>query len=154
MKCKCFYENFLFLVIMAVFTTGCTSLRTLDDLPPGAPKGYVEFYILQNEGIGFLPFVTGTGFNRIMIPDHVLENKLRLRIARSPGISKFLVQIGGSISGPHEFVDVLVEKDMIVPVKINFTDVDIKVSHDGSTTTRKANFNMNLIIEKAIPFEK
>ena len=109
------YLYFLIPLLFMQFFFGCTKI--IDTLPPGTPKGFVEFSLECKSGLAAVPlFVdTGRGWS-----EHIgfLKHLRKLRIAKTPGVYSFSVKYG---TADKDFV-VHVKEGMLTPVKIVYKE--------------------------------
>ena len=135
--------TFLFLIL-----TGCPPITIKDNIPDGIPKGFIEFYYLASEEHVGIPEIYSIDIKygaiyegRTSLND-IVQDKVGFRLAKRPGTYKFRVDLGTA----KKEVNINVLEGMVIPVRIKFGNVQ-----KGS---KGASFNMNLIIEAAVPLLK
>jgi hypothetical protein len=128
------------MIVVMCLGLGCAAMQVRDDLPPGAPKGWVEFYILaadhgpdaRAEIIDERQVSLGqTGF------DGGASERTGLRLASTPGRRAFTVEV----SNARETVGVDVVEGKTSPVWIHFSNT--------VGNARYTSFHMEVFVQPA-----
>jgi len=146
--------SIVMIALIVLLITGCagfqTDIRTFDELPDNAHRGYVEFYsdeskdaieLYKNIGGTWTVFQYDEDGIGTEIEGMVWDWRTRRRIAVLPGQHTFAVKFG---TGPAPQVTVEVDEGMIIPVRVIIASYAYK--------ERAYHFKMSLSIEDAIPF--
>jgi hypothetical protein len=132
-------------VLLLVITSGCGSLY--DKVPPGSPKGYVEFYGDVTAVSDFKIYEDIGGATEWRPSPHIKRSvngqPYSCRIAGAPGQHCFVVESGSF----KERTTVNVQEGMITPVWIQYQQADLRFSGNLKTTS----FRANLVPETPIP---
>lgn len=152
---------FFMLFLSALFLGGCagfkSDLRTIDNLPENAPKGYFEFYTVENEdAVKLHKEFRGTFFiykieNGVEkeIKEMVWSWQTRRRVAVPPGRHTFRIKFA---SADMKISVTAIEK-MIVPVRFTYTLGETKYYYQvGRGSVHKQYFNMVPDIGKPVPY--
>jgi len=161
----------LIVVVVILLAFGCSLVTIVkDDLPPGVPKGYVEFYRsredsqkLQQGNVAPLVYSVDKTTEKTdwekeegkVLFANAFKSRGTLRIAKMPGVHRFRVELGDVDRG----IQVNVPEGMVVPVRIIISDISSEVTTSPSyrgtysmtTTTR---FKMSITVEEPVPFIK
>ena len=154
---------------LILFISGCASIKFIDTVPSGSPKGYVEFYYLKSKGSSEpTRSAVYTFFNDrdktveentsfFNGRDKILEgytsfwdlkNKVGLRLAKIPGNYTFLVH---SQAGLDSTIVIQIKEGMISPVKIAFAS---RWMSEGNGAWEKEVLYLDLIPDKEILYSE
>jgi hypothetical protein len=141
--------------------TGSAPPTTLVTLPPGSPKGYVEFYIQKDQASFFHPSIY-----RLVDSQEIYEGytsslnmedyKVGLQLAKFPGTYTFSVNVSltPSMNTYRYKIPVQIVENMITPVKITYPGVIktpggyMRITTDSTAIA----FDMYVEVEKTIPY--
>lgn len=115
--------RFLLLWVVVMLSTGCASMMVTDNVPPGSPKGYVEFYqigygVTKNElssegdikvfleGRSMYPEVNPPGgYSGRIYPITIFDYKSFRRIANVPGEYEYWISPGVKFGRQDRYKD-------------------------------------------------
>jgi hypothetical protein len=112
----------IFILILA----GCASVKVIDRIPNGTPKGYVEVYYDQSEGgVGYRASVYSIVNGKEIYEGQtsiwdINSNKVGLRLAKRPGTYTFSVRL---FEWNYTY-SIKIEEGMITPIKITYLIVN------------------------------
>lgn len=151
------------LLVVILFSSGCTTLWVSDRLPKDAPKGYVEFYAAYGEtpGKDISIIDVATGDSEAL---HQYERN-RLRFACAPGAHTFLIaprfyansghpepkpltepEIAVFLAMDSQLVAVNVVETKVTPVRVIFSEI--------SRAGNNVRFNMKYTVESPQTLEQ
>lgn len=140
------------LLLFLIFLNCSPSMIVKDDLPEGAPKGYVEFYSTWRQTEYYFDIYRIV--NNIEIyegkPEATLfalkrDTKWGFRLAKSPGLYTFKIKMKNA----EQQIQIIIKKDMLTPVRIHTENVNRSKRQDGVIET---SFTLEADIERSIPF--
>lgn len=123
----------LLTVLLIIIGAGCETQKTIDTLPPGTPKGYVEFHVTGG-GVTMEEFsynaLTGQKFPSVTLGSiygnsYVFYSLSRsLRVAASPGVHYYRTTSEGDNLGEQQVV--------VIKGTITKVNVDLIYSYMGT----------------------
>ena len=133
----------------AVALVSCAPITIKDSVPPGMPRGFVEFYVPNTDKLGYQPAVCrleeGSCVHEGWLSaNDVTGTKTGLRLGKPPGNYEFLVQIGNA-SQPA-FVEIV--ENEVTPVRIVFSTVR------ESSIQNQISFDMAVSVEEPVPLSR
>jgi len=152
------YTALIGLLCSIILIGGCTTTRTIDNLPSNNAKGFVAFYKYlgpkaSRTAYGIKIYQLQDGKEIYLFEPGILDKRgtswfksipRRIRkVACRPGQHTFIVKLGTAAKKIK--VDVI--EGMITPVRIRITDISRKVLGKYVTTY----FNLPVLVEAPVP---
>lgn len=143
-------------LVFILILSGCASVKVIDKVSSGTPKGYVEFYYVQGEGDDAFRYsvyriANDKEFYEGQTPLwDVKKGNIGLRLAKSTGDYTFSVR-ASTISRTFP---VHIEEGKIIRVKIVFTNLYDSMSEQGKSLPMSAYLKINVYPESPVPISE
>ncbi len=143
------------LIILGIF--GCAVTKVVDKVPQGDPKGFVEFYVMDEEinkyRQGFPEIYcneVSQGSWPIFNPAWSRKDRRIIMISRKPGIHPFSIRW----KMERKDIQVRIEEGKITPVKIGMTSSEKDTSINPNVSLVTTSLRMYVTTEEPVPSMK
>jgi len=144
------------LIILGIFGC-CTGMKVKDTVPQGEPKGFVKFYVMEEDIQKYhlaFPEIYCNGVSEgswpIFNPAWSRKDRRINMISRTPGIHRFSIRWRMETKD----IDVRVEEGKITPVKIGMASVEKDTSINPNVSLATTYLRMYVTVEETVPLMK